>query len=462
MDVKLPPWAQNVHDFIRIHRSALESDYVSENLHHWIDLIWGYKQRGEEAVRAHNLFYFLTYEDEINIDTIKDPVQKQSIEDQINNFGQTPSQLLKKPHPKRLKRSLVIGANIFDKFDKEKTFTAVGDFERIILLPLLNSEYASPQKTIPDLYSGKLMGIDENLKSWIFSWRITTKNEFLLHADDRAAGDRKIPIFLPKITMKSFLVNRRQEYVIVIGCPDRSFKIISNLDKKPTVLRSITSGHSDIVTCAALSEDDRVLVTGSVDSNVAIWQLRSKVVINLKFTIFSHEKEITDVDVSKDNDIIVSASKYGKILVHSLIDESLIRAFSLSDALNITKLSISHNCDIVFSSDSADSDGQRFSTLHLYSSNGKKISKQDFASEILNFTFSKNGSHIIVTDSSGSLSFHYTHDFSHIHTFMHESKLPIISSMLYSPDETFLHVSRQSRGGNNAELVLISTDQVFE
>lgn len=50
-DVVLPPWASNPEHFIALHRQALESDLVSCQLNQWIDLIFGYKQKGPEAVR---------------------------------------------------------------------------------------------------------------------------------------------------------------------------------------------------------------------------------------------------------------------------------------------------------------------------------------------------------------------------------------------------------------------------
>ncbi|KAJ1925335.1 hypothetical protein IWQ60_004632 [Tieghemiomyces parasiticus] len=100
-DVVLPPWAASPADFIRRHRDALESEYVSNHLHHWVNLIFGYQQTGPAAVAAHNVFYYLTYEDAVDLDTITNPVERSSVESQIHYFGQTPSQLFTIPHVRR-------------------------------------------------------------------------------------------------------------------------------------------------------------------------------------------------------------------------------------------------------------------------------------------------------------------------------------------------------------------------
>ncbi len=75
---------------------------MSAHLHEWIDLIFGYKQIGPEAVKACNVFNFYTYENNVDLGTIKDDKERRQIESIINNFGQTPTQLLFDPHPHRL------------------------------------------------------------------------------------------------------------------------------------------------------------------------------------------------------------------------------------------------------------------------------------------------------------------------------------------------------------------------
>ena len=52
-------------NFVWLHRRVLESAAVSADLAGWIDLIFGFKQKGKLAEEALNVFFYVTYEGEI-------------------------------------------------------------------------------------------------------------------------------------------------------------------------------------------------------------------------------------------------------------------------------------------------------------------------------------------------------------------------------------------------------------
>ena len=87
-DVELPPYARSdPRLFMKIHRQSLEAAYVCENLHHWIDLVFGYKQTGQAAIDAINVFHPSTYYG-FDLQTIEDEVQRRARATMIKTYGQ--------------------------------------------------------------------------------------------------------------------------------------------------------------------------------------------------------------------------------------------------------------------------------------------------------------------------------------------------------------------------------------
>lgn len=85
--------------FISMNRKYLEE---SSNLNNWIDLIFGYKQSGPEALKSKNIFLPTAYH---NSTPEANMMDKDVFEAHVNNFGQCPTQLIKdKSHPSRTER----------------------------------------------------------------------------------------------------------------------------------------------------------------------------------------------------------------------------------------------------------------------------------------------------------------------------------------------------------------------
>jgi len=77
-NVELPPWASNPFEFVYLNRKALESEYSSSNIHHWIDLIWGYKQNPPFSHEHDNQY---------------SPFLYHNVWRQYNNYGIEPNQI---------------------------------------------------------------------------------------------------------------------------------------------------------------------------------------------------------------------------------------------------------------------------------------------------------------------------------------------------------------------------------
>lgn len=125
-DVVLPPWAKNPYDFVYMHRKALESKFVTANLHNWIDLIWGDKQKGEKAWQANNVFMRQMYADIWTQENFQDSEERAQIEAILCHVGQIPPQLFDRPHPKRNQQTQKQGFNMQMKLDT--SVLAVGTY----------------------------------------------------------------------------------------------------------------------------------------------------------------------------------------------------------------------------------------------------------------------------------------------------------------------------------------------
>jgi len=100
--VILPEWAKgDPYFFTWKFKEYFESRQVGDNIHQWFDLIFGCKQKGEEAIKACNLYPPISYEDGIDLTNPNNIIHKNALIVQAYNYGQWPTQLFHESHISR-------------------------------------------------------------------------------------------------------------------------------------------------------------------------------------------------------------------------------------------------------------------------------------------------------------------------------------------------------------------------
>lgn len=326
-DVELPPWASDPEDFLQKNTEALESQYVSDHLHEWIDLIFGCKQRGSEAVAASNVFHPVTYEGEIDLHSIEDPDQKVAILTQILEFGQTPKQLFTKPHPKRI-------------FTKSKCFSRSSS--QNISVP------ESPVSTSEDSFE------DLTEESKTLAWSNITKFQidsgYKIHKETItgiAVSSNGSSVFTTSqdSTLKMFSTSQKSlqrsvsfSNMALSSCillPGDTTVMCSSWDNNVYFYsiafgrrQDTLMGHDDAV--SKIHWCNNKLFSASWDSTVKVWSCVPSKVCGTKRNNFEllaeleHDAGVNTINASSDGSLLVSGTKEGTVSIWDIADSSIL------------------------------------------------------------------------------------------------------------------------------------------
>uniref|UniRef100_A0AAR2J717 LPS-responsive vesicle trafficking, beach and anchor containing n=1 Tax=Pygocentrus nattereri TaxID=42514 RepID=A0AAR2J717_PYGNA len=441
-DVELPPWAKSPEEFIRINRLALESEFVSCQLHQWIDLIFGYKQQGPEAVRALNVFYYLTYEGAVNLSSITDPMLREAVESQIRSFGQTPCQLLIEPHPPR-SSAMQTPLMFTDQMQQ--------DVIMVLKFPSNSPVVCVAANTQPGLNNPAIITVTANRLFAVNKWHGLTgdssapEQQYQLPVEiDPLIGSnvgthrRQITDLLDQsiqVSSQCFIITADNRFLLLAGFWDKSFRVYSTDTGK---LVQIVFGHLDVVTCLVRSESyiggDCYVLSGSRDATLLLWYWSGKQCsigdthnefVTPRAILTGHDCEVTCASVCAELGLVISGSKEGPCLIHSMNGE-LLRTLEGPEGCvrpRLLQASTEGHCVIYY-------EQGHFCT---YTINGKLLQHRELEDKIRTMLLSKDGQYLLCGGDGGVLSVWQVHDLKQL--FSYPGCDAAIRSMAISNDQ---------------------------
>ncbi|KAJ8262151.1 hypothetical protein GJAV_G00163030 [Gymnothorax javanicus] len=429
-DVELPHWAKTPEEFVRINRRALESDFVSCQLHQWIDLIFGYKQQGPEAIRALNVFYYLTYEGAVNLSSITDPLLREAVEAQIRSFGQTPCQLLIEPHTPRSSAMQMTPLMFTEQMQQ--------DVIMVLKFPSNSPVAHVAANTQPGLSTPSIITVTANRLFAVNKWHGLAGHQ----ASSAQDQQYQLPVEIDPLIASNVGTHRRQitdlldqsiqvhsqcftitadnRFILVCGFWDKSFRVYSIDSGK---LTQIVFGHRDVVTCLARSESyiggDCYILSGSRDATLLLWYWNGKSCsvgenLNTEFVtpraiLTGHDCEITCATVCAELGLVVSGSKEGPCLIHSM-NGDLLRTLEGPAGCARPRLiqsSTEGHCVIYYHQ----------GHFCVFSVNGKLLGHMEVEENMKTMLLSRDGQYLLTGGDGGVLSVVQVHDLKLLFTY---------------------------------------------
>ncbi|EAX98598.1 Beige/BEACH domain containing protein [Trichomonas vaginalis G3] len=357
-DVVLPAWSKCASYFVAINRLALESSYVSTNLHKWIDLVFGYESRGLNAEKAHNNFHPYSYSSSITSEVLSDPSQLSFIQSHAANCGVVPDQLFQQPHQQRRFIPRISKLSISHKtflFESKKLCTTEPSILRFS--PLKDTIWVLTKFGDITQYMVPEMTVLQSMKV-----SLTVPSDIA-----RLSFFEKHLVFRSNCMFFSTPFSTTCRYIDII-------------DKRCKEVNTFTA-HSVAVTSVSMDNynGDILAATSAGDSSLIVWNLNKFVE---KCRIVAHTSPIVGVDINICSDIVCSIDYNGTIVLSSVTNGSFLHSYHLSETPSFVKISPLGFVVIVFHLHNESGDSTK---LMVFDFGLRKVSEKIFEGKSTSF-----------------------------------------------------------------------------
>ena len=313
-DVILPRWCnEDPTKFIIRHQMVLETKECSSTIASWIDLIWGFKQSGPEAVDANNTFDYHMYaqykssEDDIRTNQIRELV------------GQVPIQLFDSEHPKRSKHPIPQYPLIPKNFSFNLNNNETQNISNIISLNFSENSFHSINLFTVHKNGTIIQTTFNNTNGNFVNQSITVASNQLITSDPNS--------------IVSFGTNK---FACVTSSGSGLF--VAQIDSN-NAEQIICEEQPHISEVSCIDASGNYVITGGYDTCLVLWKFsyHDKKAYVMSHSVINNET-ITAVSISSEYGIAASCSKERILYVFRLPRLDLIRGIKLKN--NVYKIII--------------------------------------------------------------------------------------------------------------------------
>ena len=377
----ITPCQNNPYQFTMTMKNILESPNVSSTLNGWIDLIFGIKAKEEEAELAKNIFTEYAYQEDINIEEVKD---KNSIRRYIE-FGLIPNQLF----------------NI-KEMDKKEKLEDVNKIKQITdqnyNLKYFKNKKASSNaaRQLNDIFLIAIKNISND--KYVFLYNNNLAMEKKIWCSNKDCGEETISkkqmLFstnrirfnsIPYIQdCKNVKIIKDGKIMIIGGFYDGKINIYQTYsDSKCLTIYPFKD--QSLITAINTDLEEKYLFIGNDIGNISVMLISHSNINDWHEVIFlnDHSNLISSIESNYQLNVWASASIDGYINLYTLPSCKLINSFKLETKYSLNNIFI---CDSPLPSILLICQEE----ILLYSINGHKIYDQKESSEIINPILIKN------------------------------------------------------------------------